>query len=156
MSARFAVLSGSRARAVRIPARPSSWRLRGSLRHLDPRPGTDGGYPRNVISRFLPQQRQILYLSFALADPKRLQHLLASAGFRDIRVEREIREYIIESFDDYWEPIEAGIGSLPHAYLMLSETDRGSVREEVKERLSRFESGGRLLMSIEMLIGSGR
>jgi hypothetical protein len=30
------------------------------------------------------------------------------------------------------------------------------VREEVRKRLSRFESNGRLLMSVEMLIGKGR
>jgi ubiquinone/menaquinone biosynthesis C-methylase UbiE len=59
------------------------------------------GILADAISRFLPEQRNILYLSFALADPKRLEKLLASAGFRDIRVEREIREYIIQSFDDY-------------------------------------------------------
>ena len=114
------------------------------------------GILADAISRFLPEQRNILYLSFALADPKRLEHLLANAGFRDIRVEREIREYIIQSFDDYWEPIEAGIGSLPQAYLSLAEADRRSVREEVRERLLRFESNGQLLMSIEMLIGKGR
>ena len=110
----------------------------------------------DAISRFLPEQRNIIYLGFALADPKRLEDLLDSAGFGDIRVEREIREYIIESFDDYWAPIEAGIGSLPQAYLALSEPDRRSVREEVRERLLRFESNGQLLMSIEMLIGKGR
>jgi hypothetical protein len=85
-----------------------------------------------------------------------MEDLLASAGFRDVRVGREIREYIIESFDDYWAPIEAGIGSLPQAYLALSEPDRRSVGEEVRERLSRFESNGQLLLRIEMLIGKGR
>jgi ubiquinone/menaquinone biosynthesis C-methylase UbiE len=114
------------------------------------------GILADAINRFLPEQRNILYLSFALADPKRLEQLLASAGFRDIRVEREIREYIIQSFDDYWEPIEAGIGSLPQAYLSLAEADRRSVRDEVRARLSRFESQGRLLMSLEMLVASGR
>jgi ubiquinone/menaquinone biosynthesis C-methylase UbiE len=114
------------------------------------------GILADVISRFLPKQRNILYFSFALADPRRLEQLLASAGFRDIRVEREIREYVIHSFDDYWEPIEAGIGSLPQAYLSLANADRRSVREEVRARLSRVESDGRLRMSLEMLIASGR
>jgi hypothetical protein len=82
--------------------------------------------------------------------------LLADAGFRSIRVEREKREGVFESFDDYWEPIEAGTGSLPQAYLALSDMDRRSVREEVRARLSLFESNGRLLMTVEMLIGSGR
>jgi ubiquinone/menaquinone biosynthesis C-methylase UbiE len=114
------------------------------------------GVLADVLSRFLPEQRDIIYLSFALADPNRLRGMLADAGFHDICVEREKREDVVESFDDYWNPIEAGIGSMPQAYLVLSETDRLSVRQEVKERLSKFEANGRLFMSIEMLIGSGR
>ena len=114
------------------------------------------GILADAISRFLPEQRNIVYLSFALADPKRLEDLLDSAGFGDIRVEREMREYIIESFDDYWAPIEAGVGSLPQAYLALSDADRRSVCEEVKARFSQFESNGRLIMNLEMLIGSAR
>jgi hypothetical protein len=86
----------------------------------------------------------------------RLESLLTDAGFRDIRVERETREDITESFDEYWEPIEAGIGSIPQSYLMLSDVDRRSAREEVKARLSRFESNGKLIMSVEMLIGKGQ
>jgi ubiquinone/menaquinone biosynthesis C-methylase UbiE len=114
------------------------------------------GILADVLSRFLPTQRDVLHLSFALADPNRLEGMLAEAGFRDIRVEREKREDVVESFDDYWNPIEAGIGSIPQAYLALSEVDRHSVRNEVTERLLQFESDGRLLMSIEMLIGRGR
>ena len=114
------------------------------------------GILADALSRFIPEQRNILHLSFALADPKRLEDMLADAGFRDIRVEQEKREDVVESFDDYWNPIEAGIGSIPQAYLALSQADRRSVREEVKERLSHFESNGRLFMSIEMLIGRGR
>ena len=114
------------------------------------------GMLADALGRFLPEQRDILHLSFTLADPKRLERLLAGAGFRDIRVELEKREDIVESFDDYWDPIEAGTGLLPQAYLTLSEADRRSVREEVRERLSPFESDGRLFMSVEMLIGTGR
>jgi hypothetical protein len=43
----------------------------------------------NVLARFLPEKRDIIYLSFALADPNRLEGMLADAGFRDIGVERE-------------------------------------------------------------------
>jgi hypothetical protein len=63
---------------------------------------------------------------------------------------------MIESFDDYWGPIEAGTGQLPQAYLALPEPSRRAVREEVHARLSKFESDGRLLMSVEMLIAAGR
>ncbi len=79
------------------------------------------GVLADVIGRFLPEQRDIVHLSFSLADPKRLERLFTSAGFQDVRVEHEKREDISESFDDYWEPIEAGVGSIPQAYLTLSE-----------------------------------
>ena len=71
-------------------------------------------------------------------------------------MERQKREDVMESFENYWEPIEAGTGSIPQAYLTLSEADRRSVREEVRERFSQFESNGQLLMNVEMLIGRGR
>jgi ubiquinone/menaquinone biosynthesis C-methylase UbiE len=114
------------------------------------------GMLADALSRFLPALRHILYLSFSLEDPTRLAGLLTDAGFRDVRVEREQREDVTESFDAYWDPIEAGIGSIPQSYLTLSDVDRRSVREEVRARLSQFESNGKLLMSVEMLIGRGR
>jgi SAM-dependent methyltransferase len=114
------------------------------------------GILADALSRFLPAWRNILYLSFSLADPTRLEGLLAGARFRDICVERERQEDITGSFDEYWEPIEAGIGSIPQSYLTLSEVDRRFVREEVRARLSPFESNGKLVMSVEMLIGRGR
>lgn len=115
------------------------------------------GLLAEAVSRFvLPAQRDIIYLSWQLNDLPQLERLLTDAGFRDIRVERGKREAITESFEAYWEPIEAGVGSIPQAYLSLSEADRRAVREEVTARLSQFESNGKLLMSIEMLIGRGR
>jgi ubiquinone/menaquinone biosynthesis C-methylase UbiE len=75
------------------------------------------GILADALSRFLPALRNILYLSFSLGDPKQLEGLLTGAGFRDIRVEREKREDITASFAEYWDPIEAGIGSMPPAYL---------------------------------------
>jgi hypothetical protein len=66
------------------------------------------------------------------------------------------RQGAIESFDDYWVPIEAGTGQMPQAYLALPESSRRVVREEVQVRLAEFESGGRLVMDVGMLIGAGR
>jgi hypothetical protein len=114
------------------------------------------GVLADALTRFLPERRNILQLSFALDDPARLQSLLAGAGFRDISVQRETREDAMESFDEYWEPIEAGIGLMPQAYLALPDRDRRSVRDGVRARLSQLESNGKLLMSVEVLIGSGR
>ena len=114
------------------------------------------GILADAVSRFVPSLWNTLYLSFSLNNPARLERLLTGAGFRDIRVERETREDITDSFDEYWAPIEAGIGSIPQSYLTLSDVDRRAVREEVRARLSQFESNGKLLMSVEMLIGRGR
>ena len=52
--------------------------------------------------------------------------------------------------------ISAHILPLPQAYLALPESSRHAVREEVQARLSGFESNGRLVMSVEMLIAAAR
>ena len=114
------------------------------------------GVLADVLSRFVPEQRDLLHLSFALADANRLEHMLASAGFREVRVERVQREDTIGSFNEYWDPIETGVGSQPQLYVALPEIDRRVVREEVKSRLSPFLSNGYLIMSVEMLIAVGR
>ena len=109
-----------------------------------------------ALSRQLPAQRDTLHLSFALAAPERLAHLLKMAGFRDVHVQRETRQGTIASSDDYWAPIEAGTGQLPQAYLALPAARRQAVWEEVAARLAAFETDGRLVMHVEMLIGAGR
>lgn len=100
------------------------------------------GVLADTLSRHFPDQREALHLSFALADTERLERLFRTAGFRDVRVRREVRQGMFESFDDYWSPIEAGAGQMPQAYLALPEPSRRAVREEVKARLSGFEFNG--------------
>jgi ubiquinone/menaquinone biosynthesis C-methylase UbiE len=110
----------------------------------------------DALSEHVPERREDLQLSFALADADRLRRMLETAGFDDVHVRRETRDRVIASFDDYWAPIEAGIGLMPQVYLALPESRRRAVRAEVRARLAQFESGGRLRLSVEMLIGSGR
>ncbi len=114
------------------------------------------GILAETLSRYLPDQTESLHLAFALADAARLERIFGAAGFRDVRVKRETREGIVESFDEYWAPIEAGTGQMPQAYLALPEPSRRAVREAVHARLAQFEFNGRLVMSAEMLIGAGR
>jgi hypothetical protein len=96
-------------------------------------------------------------MGFSLADPNLLELLFNEANFTGVRVEQVWREDVVESFDDYWAPIEAGIGSIPQAYHALGDSDRRSVRDEVRARLTPYESSdGKLHMGVEMLIGSGR
>jgi ubiquinone/menaquinone biosynthesis C-methylase UbiE len=115
------------------------------------------GNPADVISGFAPQHRETLYLSFSLSDAKRLELLFNNAGFHEVRVEQIRREDTVESFDEYWSPIEAGIGSIAKVYFTLTEANRRTVRDEVRARLAPYElPDGKLHMGIEMLIGSGR
>jgi ubiquinone/menaquinone biosynthesis C-methylase UbiE len=109
-----------------------------------------------ALGRQLPDQRDAFQLSFSLGDARRLKQMFVAAGFRDVRVERESRDGIIGSLEEFWDAIEAGTGQMPLAYLALSEARREAVREEVSAALLPFMSKGRLEMSIEMLIGSGR
>lgn len=78
-----------------------------------------------------------------------------SAGFRDVRVERLRQADTFGSFEEYWDPIEAGMGSMPQAYKALPKADRCAVREEVKARLSPSGSNRPLTMSLEVLIAAG-
>ena len=79
------------------------------------------GFLADTVSRFVPEQRDVLHLGFALADPNQLEHMFTTAGFREVRVERMQREDTIGSFDEYWDPIEAGMGLTPQVYLALPE-----------------------------------
>jgi len=114
------------------------------------------GVLADTLAGFLPELRDVLHLSFALSDKARVETLFANAGFQEIRVERQTQADTMQSFDEYWAPVEAGTGSIPQCYLMLAEPERRLVRAEVKEKLARFETSGQLCMGVEMLIGSGR
>jgi SAM-dependent methyltransferase len=114
------------------------------------------GILAETLCGVLPAHVQTLLLSFSLADAARLERMLGVAGFSDRRVTREICRDRVPSFDEYWAPIEAGIGSLPQAYLALPEESRLAVRDEVHRKLMQFETEGQLDLSVEMLIASGQ
>jgi SAM-dependent methyltransferase len=114
------------------------------------------GILAEALSDFLPERREQLHLTWALGDQVRFETLFANAGFRDIHVARETRADTMESFEEYWAPIETGTGQQPQIYRALPEADRRSVRERVRKGLARFETDGKLSLSVEMLIGRGQ
>src|SRR5215475_13176944 len=95
--------------------RPGSWAAVCVISSPDRAPMF--GVLADTLSTFMPERRDILRNSFALADQGKFEKLFAGAGFRDVRVEREVRADTVESFQEYWEPIETGVGSLPQTYL---------------------------------------
>jgi ubiquinone/menaquinone biosynthesis C-methylase UbiE/uncharacterized protein YbaR (Trm112 family) len=114
------------------------------------------GFLAEALCRYLPANRPVLMSSFSLADARQLEALFAAAGFTNFSVARAVRHGSIDSVEEYWDSVEAGIGSLPQAYLMLTEADRRAVREEVTARLTPFLVGGTLQLSVEMVIGCGQ
>jgi len=95
----------------------------------------------------LPEKRHIFMSSFSLSDSTRFEGLLRGAGFTNVSVVRDMRGAEAGSFREYWDSVEAGIGSIPQSYLLLSEADRRAVREEVRAKLSKFEIDGILRMT---------
>jgi hypothetical protein len=108
----------------------------------------------DALCRYFPDHRDVLYSPAALADPDRLERLLAG-GFRNLSVVMETREVAFESFDEYWSGIEAGGGRLGQFYLELGDHERRAVRDEVFGRMVPFKSNGRLILRAEALIAVG-
>lgn len=113
------------------------------------------GMLADALSRYFPDQRQLLYAPGVLANPAHLQQLLTGAGFRDVSVELETRELAFDSFAQYWSGIEAGGGRLGQFYLELQDRERRAVRDEVSGRMAQFQSDKRLVLKAEALIAAG-
>jgi ubiquinone/menaquinone biosynthesis C-methylase UbiE/uncharacterized protein YbaR (Trm112 family) len=114
------------------------------------------GILAEAIARRLPEKRNIVMTSFALADANRVEALFGKAGLVNVSMTREVRGGTIDSLDEYWDSIAAGIGSIPQLYLRLEERERRNVRDEVNARLSEFADGNKLRMNVEMLICRGQ
>jgi ubiquinone/menaquinone biosynthesis C-methylase UbiE len=108
-----------------------------------------------LADRF-PDQRSEVYRPFALADREMLQDMFTVAGFDDVSVSEEFRIAAFDTFEEYWQPIEAGVGMLPHLYAALAETDRRNVRAEVEGRLRQHHSGNGFELGIVVIIAGGR
>jgi SAM-dependent methyltransferase len=110
------------------------------------------GFLAQALARKLPDQRAALELAFSLADGRRLEAGLATAGFHDIRVVAETRPIVLESFDEYWRPFEAGAGRLGQVYRGLPPTTQQSVIEDVRQSMASFTAAdGQIRLDAEAL-----
>src|SRR5262249_20110756 len=113
------------------------------------------GVVADALSREYPAERDALYRPLALADAERLHALLTRAGFADVSVTPERRSLAFDTFEDYWEAIEAGAARMGQFYVALPADRRHAVREEVERGMARFLVDGRLVLEAEALIGRG-
>lgn len=114
------------------------------------------GLVAEALSKESPAHRDELLRPFALADPHDIEDLLTKAGLQDIHIERAVRRARFVSFEDFWEPIEAGGGRLGQAYLSLSHDARARVLRGVREGVAEFSSHGEIVMDLEAYIATGR
>lgn len=113
------------------------------------------GIVADALADQLPCDREDLLRPFALADPRQVEQLLAEAGFCQIKITRQIREARFSSFEDFWEPVEAGGGRLGQAYLGLPKQARDFVRDTAEKRVAAFAREGQIVMELEAYIATG-
>jgi hypothetical protein len=114
------------------------------------------GILMDELSRYFPDQRDVLYQPSALADADTLERFLAGAGLKAIRITRETRAHRFTSFEEYWQPFEAGGGRHGQLFLRLPRTARRAVREDVRRQMAPFLVRGELEMQADVLFGSGQ
>jgi SAM-dependent methyltransferase len=109
-----------------------------------------------AIGRHVPAKAELFNRFFSIPSGERLGGLLAGAGFRDVQVQSESREIAFASFDDYFRGTEEGAGLSGEEYVRLPQELRRIVREEVRQSLPQPGPGEPLVISMGVLIGSGR
>lgn len=100
-----------------------------------------------ILARRVPSLADATAGTFSLGDEGRLRSLFEGAGFRDV-------ETTTVAFEAYFQPFEEGGASSGQAYVVLPETERRAVREEVRRHLG--DTGGPIGIDVELRFASGR
>lgn len=90
----------------------------------------------------------------SLGGPGVLEDLLHKAGFGDFEVETKVLNYQFETFDEYWDLVEAS-DILKMQYDALPEGDRDTIRDEVGQLARDFVIDGKFVVPHEYLIAYG-
>lgn len=107
-----------------------------------------------AIARHVPSLEGVAARVFSLGDEKKLRSLLEAAGFQDVEIATTAHRFVLPSFDAYFEPVEHGVGSPGQTFVLLPESARHAVREEVRRDLG--DMGGPIEVEVEYRFGSGR
>lgn len=90
----------------------------------------------------------------SLGKPGLLESLLQKAGFDDYTVEARTFQYSFDSFDAYWDAMEAS-DILKMQYEQLSEDQRHLIRDEVGAFARDFIKDGQLVIPHDFLLAYG-
>jgi ubiquinone/menaquinone biosynthesis C-methylase UbiE len=107
-----------------------------------------------AIGRHVPSLAEAAARVFALGAEERLRCLFQEAAFWDVEITTEAHRFVVPSFDAYFAPYEHGAGSSGQAFVLLTEEQRRTVREEVRRDLG--DTGGPIELEVEIRFASGR
>jgi hypothetical protein len=82
--------------------------------------------------------------------------LIGGAGFQEVEIQTESRGIEFASFDENFSGIEKGATLSGQEFVQLSPNVQRRVRDEVRDRPGAPDHGQRLVIEMEVLIGSGR
>jgi hypothetical protein len=81
--------------------------------------------------------------------------LLAGAGLKAVRVIEETRVHRFASFDEYWNPFEAGGGRHGQLYMQLPASVRQEVQSAVRDRMRPYFVNECLEIAADVFFGVG-
>lgn len=90
----------------------------------------------------------------SLGGPGVLEDLLKKAGFSNFEIETRVLNYQFDSFDEYWDLVEAS-DILKMQYDALPEDERATVRDEIGQLARDFVGEGKFVVPHEYLIAYG-
>lgn len=90
----------------------------------------------------------------SLSGPDVFDNLLSKAGFSDFSVEQHTFNYSFNSFDEYWDTVEAS-DILKQQYDALELNKRETIRDEAGQFAKDFVREGRLVIPHNYLLASG-
>jgi len=113
------------------------------------------GILADVLSRFLPEQRNIIHLSFALAYPNRLESLFAKAGFRDVQSHNVAAPLRMASAAECVQWERESFAGLQQMLVGLNKVDQQEVWREIESELAKYGSARGFESPCEVIVGVG-
>jgi SAM-dependent methyltransferase len=94
---------------------------------------------------------------FAYADPKRLEGVLAEAGFKNVAVESvDLPMIDFDTFDEYWTWASELVGPLASILQKLTPEQKAEVVAELKAEVAKLSPGGRTVLGGTTWVASGQ
>jgi ubiquinone/menaquinone biosynthesis C-methylase UbiE len=109
-----------------------------------------------VIASHVPERAEMLNRLFSIRNAEGLRSLIGCAGFHEIDVQTESQAIEFASFDAYFSGIEKGATLSGQEFVRLSPELQRRVRDEVRQGLGVASDNQKLVIDMEVLIGSGR